>query len=203
MRAAYASQRLLRALVPAFGPRACSTEVLAAVKKEQMMQVVVDAGRAGGSNVVPTAELLDAVAKLRATGMELTARENTILVSSLGRRGECDAALRELGNIRACNVFHYNAALNACSKTGRWRDAIAILNEMEKAGTVPDAISFNCVIRACGSAGRAEEAFQLLEMMTWEVRLPSHRPPATVPRLQHQRDSPLRSRPHPLLTAWH
>ena len=169
------------------------------------MQVVVDAGRAGGSNVVPTAELLDAVAKLRATGMELTARENTILVSSLGRRGECDAALRELGNIRACNVFHYNAALNACSKTGRWRDAIAILNEMEKAGTVPDAISFNCVIRACGSAGRAEEAFQLLEMMTWEVRLPSHRccPPATVPRLQHQRDSPLRSRPHPLLTAWH
>jgi pentatricopeptide repeat protein len=162
--------------------------LIAAVEKEQMMQVVVDAGRAGGSNVVPTAELLEAVAKLRATGMELTARENTILVSSLGRRGQCDAALRELGNIRACNVFHYNAALDACSKTGRWRDAIAILDEMEKAGTVPDAISFNCVIRACGSAGRAEEAFQLLEMMTWEVRLPCGTAPPAAARLPWYRD---------------
>ena len=141
--------------------------------KQRIMRVVVDAGRkgamGGGRMRVPTADLLEAVETLRATGAQLTERESTILLTSLGRHGECDAALRQLNDTSARNLFHYNAALHACSQTARWQDAMRLLNEMEKVGVVPDAISFNTAISACARAGRVLEAVDLLEIMTWEV----------------------------------
>lgn len=93
-------------------------------------------------------------------------------VQRLGVKGNWRGALSLLrtaeGDGARVNTIMYNAAMAALSKSGRWEEAIAVLDGMEKGkgGWAPrDVWSFSSAMAACRAAGKADEAYGLLSRM--------------------------------------
>lgn len=92
-------------------------------------------------------------------------------VSRLGVKGDWRGALSLLRRAEAdgasVNVIMYNAAIAALAKSGRWKEAMSILDGMEEAskGVARDIVSFSSAMDACRAAGKADEAHALLSRM--------------------------------------
>ncbi|CAN0288778.1 unnamed protein product, partial [Ectocarpus sp. 12 AP-2014] len=59
------------------------------------------------------------------------------------------------------NVVTYSAAISACAKEKRWRDALALLAEMRRDGIEPNDYSFSAAMWACVNADEGKRALQL------------------------------------------
>jgi pentatricopeptide repeat protein len=60
------------------------------------------------------------------------------------------------------NLSSYNSTIDACSATGQWQQAIALLREIMCAGLKPDIISYNRVINACQNGEQWQLTLELL-----------------------------------------
>eukprot|EP00752_Nemacystus_decipiens_P013027 g11525.t1 len=95
-----------------------------------------------------------------ATGVGATARGSPPWEDALALLREMPAAGLEP------NVVHFNAAISACAVVGRWREAVALLEEMEGLpGVLPDVVTFSAAITACGNGLKFERAVWLLRRM--------------------------------------
>ena len=83
-------------------------------------------------------------------------------IAAAARERKWQKALVLLSELEAPNIVHYNAAIDACGKSGQWEAALALLREMPHA---PDAYSYGGAIGACGKGGQPEAALALLAEM--------------------------------------
>jgi pentatricopeptide repeat protein len=67
---------------------------------------------------------------------------------------------------RGIDAIGYTAAIAACQKAGEFDKALAVLDEMQRAGVVPDRIAFNAAIGCCAAGGAWGRALQLMDRMT-------------------------------------
>jgi pentatricopeptide repeat protein len=78
------------------------------------------------------------------------------VVAACAAARDADAALATLATMRASatpvTARACNAALSACERAGRWRDAVQLLKSMEAEGPPPDSASVRCVVFACCAA---------------------------------------------------
>lgn len=98
-------------------------------------------------------------------------------VQRLGVEGNWRGALSLLktaeGDGATVNTIMYNATIAALSKSGRWREAIAVLDGMEgeekdkgdDGCAQRDAWSFSSAMAACRAAGKVNKAYGLLSRM--------------------------------------
>eukprot|EP00439_Symbiodinium_sp_Y106_P039243 s379_g4.t2 len=66
------------------------------------------------------------------------------------------------------NVFHYSAAVNACSRgkpNVNWPLALAILEDLEAATTTPNSVTLNSAISVCEKGGQWARALDLFEQL--------------------------------------
>ena len=76
-------------------------------------------------------------------------------ISAHGRTANWRAALAELRSLEDANAVHFNAAIDACGKSGRWEEALSLLREMASMPSDamrPDAFSFSSAISAQAKA---------------------------------------------------
>ena len=76
-------------------------------------------------------------------------------ISAHGRTANWRAALAELRSLEDANAVHFNAAIDACGKSGRWEEALSLLREMASMPSPsmrPDAFSFSSTISAQSKA---------------------------------------------------
>jgi pentatricopeptide repeat protein len=64
---------------------------------------------------------------------------------------------------RGVEAIGYTAAIKACQDD--WEKALAVLQEMQRAGVHPDRVAFNAAISACAAGGQWARALQLMEQM--------------------------------------
>jgi pentatricopeptide repeat protein len=99
----------------------------------------------------------------------------------------CTYRLRAMPQ-RLPDVWSYNAVIRACEAAGRWREAVALLEELRTTATtaatatstnsrgnskgnvravvvVPDTVTYNLVMSALAKAGRFDQALTLLRQL--------------------------------------
>ena len=100
----------------------------------------------------------------------------THVISACAKAGMCDNALQMLALwkrrstsalVPDRNIHIYNAALSACERVGRWRDALKILDDMQKRGPEPDEVSLRsvifCLLGASPGLPRVQRAWMLFK----------------------------------------
>ena len=92
-------------------------------------------------------------------------------IAAFGRGDHCDDALSLLATLErgegavAPTTIVYNAAISACERAGRWKDATRLLDTMSLKGQpscAPNVVSLNAAISACEKGGQWRRALQLL-----------------------------------------
>lgn len=113
----------------------------------------------------------------------------TTAISALGRGGQAPEALRLFERMKTrpglvLDERSYHAALDACARGGGsegakgegegvgaedgvvfWRQALALVGEMEARGMNPGRLGYQSAVQACAQAGRWEEAVGVLRGM--------------------------------------
>jgi pentatricopeptide repeat protein len=59
------------------------------------------------------------------------------------------------------NLFHYNAALSACSRAAQWQQAEQLLTAMQSAGLTADLYTYSAMITAYSSGKQWQKAEQM------------------------------------------
>lgn len=68
-----------------------------------------------------------------------------------------------------------NAALNACGRTGRIKEALELMRDARASGIELDVVSYNGAIPACVESGDWEQALSMLREMDAEYGIkPNH-----------------------------
>ncbi|CAM9515469.1 unnamed protein product, partial [Phaeothamnion confervicola] len=76
--------------------------------------------------------------------------------------------MRSLGNLDDQTTFAVNAALTACARAGRVKEATDLVNEWRQEGRRLDAMSHGALMHAHATAGDATGALDLLRRMSAE-----------------------------------
>ncbi|CAM9907137.1 unnamed protein product, partial [Ascophyllum nodosum] len=63
------------------------------------------------------------------------------------------------------NVVTYSAAINACARQKRWREALGLLYEMRRDGIKPNDYSYSAAMWACVNADQGKRALQLFDVI--------------------------------------
>jgi pentatricopeptide repeat domain-containing protein 1 len=96
-------------------------------------------------------------------------RSATMLPSGLARERLPNIAFQVLNCMQAghveANVFHYNAVIKTCEKTGQWLPALSLSSSMPCVKIAPDKISYNVAISACEKAAQWQLALSVLSSM--------------------------------------
>jgi pentatricopeptide repeat protein len=110
---------------------------------------------------------------------EIDCRLCTTMIEVYARRGETDRAIELYqrmtaaapGSKLAPTVHAYTAAMRAAAEGGRWEAALAVWDEMRKAGCKPTGHAYSAVISACAAGGEWQRAVALFdEMLGWGVK---------------------------------
>lgn len=63
------------------------------------------------------------------------------------------------------DVVFYNTAISTTGESGRWKDGLALLEEMHSAeGVKPDHTSYSTAILLCGRCGRLQEGLGIQQV---------------------------------------
>ena len=107
-----------------------------------------------------------ALAQLHSAGLRPTSVTLTVLLTALGDAGEWAEALAAVSawpkqhGVRV-SAKAYSAALRACAKAGRPREALALFREMQATDVLPTVGAFAVLLPALERAGLAAEAEEL------------------------------------------
>ncbi|CAM9221077.1 unnamed protein product [Ectocarpus fasciculatus] len=118
--------------------------------------------------------VLATIAGMRADGFVPNISLYNKAISLCGRQGAWEDAvflLRDAqrvsspGQRRGVDVVTFSAAVAACRDGGEWRQALALMEEMQAAGIKPDQIAYGTAVSACAMAGQWQKAVALLADM--------------------------------------
>eukprot|EP00903_Cladosiphon_okamuranus_P012196 g11439.t1 len=119
-----------------------------------------------------SARAADAVAAMKALGKDGRWREALAVLAQLKAAAaagvEGEGWGEGVGDDLAPNVTVYNAAISAVSRSGKWDEALGLLEEMRSAGVQPDVMTFTSVISAGSRSGNVALAEQILDTMQAE-----------------------------------
>jgi pentatricopeptide repeat protein len=87
-------------------------------------------------------------------------------IRALGHEGQWAAVLTALQAVQAPDLALYNAAISAVSKSGRWREALQLMDTMRARSVAPDVVSYSCAISAAAKGGELKRALSLLGEMS-------------------------------------
>lgn len=65
----------------------------------------------------------------------------------------------------SCLCFRPDSAIAAVAKSGRYKEALSMMDQMKKDGLKADVYTFSAAISACGKSGQWEKAIELLNIM--------------------------------------
>jgi pentatricopeptide repeat protein len=86
-------------------------------------------------------------------------------IRALGHEGQWAAVLTALQAVQAPDLVLYNAAISAVSKSGRWREALDLMDTMRANSVAPDVVTYSCAISAAAKGGELKRALTLLGEM--------------------------------------
>ena len=92
-------------------------------------------------------------------------RENVRVIQDLGRKRDWQSVLRLMLITEHVSSQSFCAALEALSANRRWREALALLDEMKRRGLQPNSFCYSAVISACVSSGQPLHSLKLLKEM--------------------------------------
>mmetsp|Transcript_15637 Transcript_15637/g.33842 ORF Transcript_15637/g.33842 Transcript_15637/m.33842 type:complete len:1028 (-) Transcript_15637:2196-5279(-) len=103
-------------------------------------------------------------------GVPQSTRIFNTVISACTKAREVGQAMDLLKKMRSANikpdVVTYNAILSACASTGRWKDALRLLQQCQREpGVSPDIITYTNAMRACARARKYKDALELLEVL--------------------------------------
>ncbi|XP_058096334.1 pentatricopeptide repeat-containing protein At5g56310-like [Magnolia sinica] len=104
-------------------------------------------------------------------------RVSTTLIDMYSKCGHVNLAMDVFRSINAKDVLSWTAIICCMAINGRGDTALALFNEMVKAGVRPDEATFIVVLCACSHMGLVEEGHRYFESMTKDYGL--------VPRIEH------------------
>lgn len=87
------------------------------------------------------------------------------LIDMYGKCGELSVARRVFDSMNEKNEVSWNSIIAAYGAHGLLDDAVNLFKEMEKAGHLPDHITFLTLLSACSHTGRIEEGFWFFNLM--------------------------------------
>eukprot|EP00977_Amphora_coffeiformis_P028152 scaffold34709_cov189-Amphora_coffeaeformis.AAC.1 len=121
-------------------------------------------------NAKSSKEALAVLQRMNDLNIEIQRIHYTTAISTCGKNNDWHAVmdlLREMEGEKGiqATVVTYNAVLDAYAKTGMWKKAMKLLQNMPLQGIQPDARSYQAVLYAFKVAGKGKEALWLLEEM--------------------------------------
>jgi pentatricopeptide repeat protein len=81
----------------------------------------------------------------------------------------CAAAMSMTDQFGRCRT--YASVISACERSGRFEQALELLEEMQAAGIQPNGYIFTALINACEQVGEWEKAIELFKLMTVRLAL--------------------------------
>jgi pentatricopeptide repeat protein len=87
-------------------------------------------------------------------------------IRALGHEGQWAAVLTALQAVQAPDLALCNAAMSAVSKSGRWREALQLMDIMRANGVSPDVVSYSSAVSAAAKGGELKRALSLLGEMS-------------------------------------
>ena len=131
-----------------------------------------------GLQSVPVMDLLNMVAEKRrgdillsimqvlAKGqVQLDPRDYTVALSICSKLRIWQDACLILLAMPEANVYHFNATISACEKSGQWLPALALLKDMTKAKVQATVVSFSAAISSCEKGGQWQMGLALFQDM--------------------------------------
>jgi leucine-rich PPR motif-containing protein len=89
------------------------------------------------------------IADMSLAGVQPNVITHTTLLDGLVRAGRVDEARDLLNAVPDANTVSFNVVLRGYAADGRTRDAILLLETMERRGAVPNLASYNTLLAAC------------------------------------------------------
>ncbi|KAJ8633031.1 hypothetical protein MRB53_026367 [Persea americana] len=97
---------------------------------------------------------------------ELTLVSANALISMYAKCSSIDHALRLFDNMPEKDIISYTALITGLADHGRAQEALEFFDEMQKAGIMPNQITFVGVLNACSYVGMVDEGYAYFEQMT-------------------------------------
>ncbi|EKX43978.1 hypothetical protein GUITHDRAFT_163700 [Guillardia theta CCMP2712] len=101
------------------------------------------------------------------------------------------------------NLFHFNAIISACEKSGYWYTALLLLAEVRTRRIRPDTITYSTLISACGKGKRSDLALQLFEEMKKNSLMSAYATAGNIHKTREVFDSCKEKSPALLLAFYH
>ncbi|KAF8409373.1 hypothetical protein HHK36_005448 [Tetracentron sinense] len=103
---------------------------------------------------------------LKSNGMELSVFLGTSLIEMYAKCGEVELALEVFNEMGVRNLLAWTTMIKGLAMHGRGLEALYLFSDMEKAGIIPDDITFIEVLCACTHAGLIDQGRKIFDSMT-------------------------------------
>ena len=102
---------------------------------------------------------------LKRSGLEFDMVIGTALVDMYGKCGHVDKAAKIFRGMPKKDVLAWTAMITVCALHGYGKEALNLLNEMDKEGVKPNHVTFVGLLSACAHTGLIEEGRWCFDMM--------------------------------------
>ncbi|KAI9191507.1 hypothetical protein LWI28_009306 [Acer negundo] len=99
------------------------------------------------------------------------------LIDMFAKCGDIDKALKLLRNMIEKNIVSWTSVIDGLATHGRGLEAVALFEEMIRAGVAPDYVSFIGLLSACSHSGLVDKGREYFDLMKKEFNL--------VPKIEH------------------
>ncbi|XP_021765233.1 pentatricopeptide repeat-containing protein At5g66520-like [Chenopodium quinoa] len=103
---------------------------------------------------------------LQKSGLEIDMVTATALIDMYGKCGRVDKAVKTFRDMPKKDVMAWTAMISAYALHGFGKEALDLLNQMEKLRVKPNHVTFVGILSACAHAGLVEEGRLCFDMMT-------------------------------------
>ncbi|KAJ7565309.1 hypothetical protein O6H91_02G056300 [Diphasiastrum complanatum] len=108
------------------------------------------------------------------SGFELNVTVNSSLVNMYAKCGSMEHARQVFNNIYERDVVSWNAMLAGYAQQGLGKEAITLLEQMQREGTKPNDVTYVSILSACSHCGLVDEGRHLFDSMCKEHGVPTH-----------------------------
>lgn len=104
-------------------------------------------------------------------GFGLDVVANTALVDLYSKWGRMEDARNLFDKMPHRNLISWNALIGGYANHGQGKEAVAMFEQMLKAGMAPNHVTYLAVLSACGYSGLSAKGWEIFELMTLKHRI--------------------------------
>ncbi|KAF5185082.1 Pentatricopeptide repeat, partial [Thalictrum thalictroides] len=103
---------------------------------------------------------------MKSNGMEESVFLGTALIDMYAKSGEVELALEVFNGMEEKNLLTWTTLIKGLAMHGRGQEALKLFVDMEKAGILPDDITFIGALCACTHAGLVNQGWEIFHLMS-------------------------------------